>query len=189
MNRPALAAACLMSSSVLLLGAGPTAPPADKAQVERGKYLVMIGGCHDCHTPKKMGPKGPELDTTRLLSGHPEDSKLPAPPKLPPGPWMAVAAWDLTAWSGPWGISYAFNVTPDENTGIGIWSEETFIKTLRTGRHMGTSRPILPPMPWEMYKNFTDGDLKAVYTYLRSIPPIKNRVPEAVINEGPPPAK
>lgn len=160
------------------------------AAVERGKYLVTLAGCHDCHTPKKMGPEGPEPDMSRALSGHPETTVMP-PPLIkpgPPGPWMAVTSMDLTAWAGPWGTSYAFNLTPDENTGIGSWSEETFMKTIRTGRHMGAGRPILPPMPWQMYRHMTDDDLKAVYAYLRSIPPLKNRVPEAVIAEPPPAA-
>ena len=83
-----------------------------------------------------------------------------------------------TAFSGPWGVSYAFNLTPEQNTGLGIWTEEMFIQTIRTGRHMGVSRPINPPMPWPAYRNATDDDLKAVYAYLRTIKPIKNRVPE-----------
>jgi mono/diheme cytochrome c family protein len=153
--------------------------------VERGEYLVTIMGCHDCHTPKRIGPQGPEPDFSRMLSGHPEEPTLPPPPTLPPGPWVATASWDLTAWSGPWGISYATNLTPDENTGLGIWNEEMFVRALRTGRHMGTSRPILPPMPWQLYATITDDDIKAMYAYLRSIPPIKNRVPDAVIVEPP----
>jgi mono/diheme cytochrome c family protein len=148
-------------------------------RVARGRYLVWTLACHDCHTPKKMGPNGPELDTDRLLSGHPEGTELPPPPKAV-GPWVASTTWDLTAWSGPWGISYPFNLTPDENTGIGSWSEETFVQALRTGRHMGVSRPILPPMPWEVYRNLTDEDLRAVYAYLRSIPKIHNRVPQPI---------
>jgi hypothetical protein len=83
-----------------------------------------------------------------------------------------------TAFAGPWGISYASNLTPDPNTGIGIWTEEIFVKTMRTGRHMGTSRPLQPPMPWPSYSHMTDEDLKAVFAYLRSIPAIANRVPE-----------
>jgi hypothetical protein len=146
-------------------------------QVDRGRYLVASLGCSDCHTPKKMGALGPQLDTSRLLSGHPEGSVLPAPPRAV-GPWIASTSWDMTAWSGPWGISYAVNLTADENTGIGIWTEEMFVNALRTGRHMGVSRPILPPMPWEAFRNLTDDDLKAVYAYLRTIPKIKNRVPE-----------
>lgn len=162
------------------------AAAAGASPVERGKYLVWGGGCNDCHTPKKMGSKGPELDTARLLSGAQADAKLPPPPKLPEGPWIAVAAWDLTAWSGPWGISYAINLTPDETTGIGIWTEEMFLKSIKEGRHMGASRPILPPMPWETIRNLSDSDLKAIFAYLRSIPAIKNRVPEAVIVEPAP---
>jgi len=161
----------------------------DAGGVARGKYLAWAGGCNDCHTPKKMGAAGvPELDTTRLLAGHPEEPKLPPPPELAPGPWLAVFSWDLTAAAGPWGVSYAVNLTPDENTGLGIWTEEMFVKAMRTGKHMGTSRPILPPMPWETIRNYTDDDLKAIFAYLRSIPPVKNRVPEAIIAPPPPDA-
>jgi hypothetical protein len=155
------------ASSLLVIGAaafapiGRTARP-EVARVDRGRYLVQAMGCHDCHTPKKMGPKGPEFDFTRALSGHPEGSGLPAPPKLGAGPWTATASWDLTAWSGPWGISYPVNLTPDENTGLGIWTEEMFVKTMRTGRHMGVSRPILPPMPWWALNALEDEDLKSV---------------------------
>jgi mono/diheme cytochrome c family protein len=156
---------------------GAYAASADGA-VARGRYLVATIGCSDCHTPKKMGPNGPVLDESRLLSGHPEGSALPPAPKLPSGPWLAMASWDLTAWNGPWGTSYTFNLTPDENTGIGSWSEETFVRALKTGRHMGVARPILPPMPWEFYRNLTEEDLRAVYAYLRTIPPVHNRVPE-----------
>ena len=127
-----------------------------------------------------MGANGPEEDHGRFLAGHPQDSNFPAPPALPGGPWIGAMSWDLTAWSGPWGISYAMNLTPDENTGIGSWSEETFVQALRTGRHMGVSRPILPPMPWQNFRNLTDEDLKSIYAYLRSIPAVKNRVPEPV---------
>ena len=90
---------------------------------------------------------------------------------------MATAATN-TAFAGPWGISYTANLTPDQNTGLGIWTEEMFLKAIRTGRHMGVSREILPPMPFAMYRNFTDEDLAAIFAYLRSIPPVKNRVPE-----------
>jgi mono/diheme cytochrome c family protein len=154
-------------------------------KVERGRYLAQIMACQDCHTPKKMGPNGPEPDLSRALSGHPEGEPLPAPPRLPEGPWIATTSWDLTAWSGPWGISYPVNLTPDENTGLGIWTEEMFVKAMRTGRHMGASRPILPPMPWQSLAALDDADLTAVYAYLRSLPPIHNRVPEAVIADEP----
>jgi mono/diheme cytochrome c family protein len=166
----ALAAASSSSSSTV-------APAAsDRAKIARGQFIVTLGGCHDCHTPKKMGPHGPEPDLTRALSGHPEGAALPPPPQAN-GPWIASTNVDLTAWSGPWGISYAFNLTPDENTGIGSWSEETFVRAIQTGRHMGVSRPILPPMPWQNFAQLSEDDLKALYAYLRTLAPIKNRVP------------
>jgi cytochrome c len=188
-----------MCAVVVAMGAVSWAWAADQAAsgaakpsaaVERGKYIVFTSGCNDCHTPKKMGPRGPELDLSRLLSGQPEAPALPPPPVLPAGPWIAVTNSDLTAWSGPWGVSYALNLTPDENTGIGSWSEDTFLKAIKTGRHMGVARPILPPMPVDSYKLFTDADLRAIYAYLRSIKPVKNRVPEPVIAPPPgPPTK
>lgn len=151
--------------------------------ITRGKYLMTIGGCHDCHSPKKFGPEGPMPDEDRLLSGHPEGSQLPPidARALQPGGWLLFAG-DVTAAVGPWGISFAANLTPDSTTGIGAWSEETFVKTLRTGKHLGLEggRPILPPMPWQMVRQMTDEDLKAVYTYLQSLPPVKNRVPAPV---------
>lgn len=152
-----------------------------KAQIARGAYLVNIGGCNDCHTPLIMGKNGPEHDRTRVLSGHPEGLKMPAAPKLPAGPWQWVGAGTNTAFAGPWGVSYAANLTPDRLTGIGIWNEETFIRTIRTGRHWGVSRPILPPMPWQNVRGLTDSDLKAVFAYLRSIKPIRNQVPDAIV--------
>jgi mono/diheme cytochrome c family protein len=149
-------------------------------QVERGKHLVLITGCNDCHTPLKMTPQGPAPDMTRMLSGHPESLKMPAPPALPEGPWAWIGGGTNTAFAGPWGVSYAFNLTPDQNTGLGIWTEDLFIKTMRTGRHMGTSRPIKPPMPWQNLSNMSDDDLKAVFAYLQSIPPVSNHVPTAL---------
>jgi cytochrome c553 len=161
------------------VAAAPAMSPA-----ERGKYLVNTAGCNDCHTPWKMGPNGPEPDMTRMLSGHPESEIATTPPKLD-GPWMAAASQTFTAWAGPWGISYTANLTPDQNTGLGIWTEDMFIKTLREGKHMATSRPILPPMPWQVYRNFTDDDLKAIFAYLKTIPPIANHVPDPIIAEPP----
>src|SRR5262245_52596471 len=125
-----LGAAVMLGYLTLDLGRPVEAASTDR--VKRGEYLVNAMGCHDCHTPKKMGPNGPEFDMSRALSGHPEGSPLPPPPKLSDGTWVAATTWDLTAWSGPWGVSYPFNLTPDENTGLGIWTEEMFVKTMRT---------------------------------------------------------
>jgi hypothetical protein len=155
----------------------PAASATPPTAVDRGKYLVTIGGCNDCHTTKKMTPNGPELDTTKLLAGHPADMQLPAPPaSAPNSPWAITTTPTLTAWSGPWGVSFAANLTPDK-TGLGDWTEEMFVKAIRTGKHMGSSRPILPPMPWQDLSAMTDDDLKAAFAYLRSIPPVVNRVP------------
>ena len=163
----------------------PTAAAAPQmSPVDRGKYLVTAAACNDCHTPWKMGPNGPEPDMSRMLSGHPEDQKVTKGPKLD-GPWMAAVSNDFTTWSGPWGISYTANLTPDQNTGLGIWTEDMFIRAIREGKHMGTSRPILPPMPWPAFKNYSDEDLKAIFAYLKSIPPIHNQVPDPIIAEPP----
>ena len=151
------------------------APNAER--VERGRYLVSIMGCNDCHTPLKMGPKGPEPDLARFLSGHPEQMG-PLPATAAQGPWLWSGAATNTAFSGPWGVSYAANITPDQNTGLGIWTEEMFVKAIRTGRHMGTSREILPPMPWPAFRNANDDDLKAIYAYLRTIKSLVNHVPD-----------
>jgi hypothetical protein len=154
----------------------PAAAQKTVSPVERGQYLVTVVGCNDCHTPMKMGANGPEPDMTRLLSGHPQELKL-KPPKLPTDGWMFVGSSTLTAFAGPWGITYAINLTPDQSTGIGAWTEDLFVGAMRTGKHMGASRPIQPPMPWPWYAKMTDDDLKAMYAYLRSIPPISNQVP------------
>jgi len=160
---------------------------------ERGKYLVSTSACHDCHTPKTEGPGGkPILDEKRWLSGHPENAPYPSwtPADLQERNAMALTNPMLTAWAGPWGVSFAFNLTPDKETGIAEWSENNFIQAMRTGKHQGqpNGRDILPPMPWEVYKNMTDDDLKAIYAYLRTIPAVKNQVPLPVV-PGAAPAK
>lgn len=155
-------------------------PPsaASPATVARGKYLVTTAGCHDCHTPWKMGDKGPEPDFSRALSGHPEQVQMTPAPRLPEGPWLTVTAATNTAFAGPWGVSFTANLTPDPDTGLGQWSQRNFVDTIRTGRHMGRGREVLPPMPIPAYRNFTDQDLAAIYAYLRTVPPVKNRVPD-----------
>ena len=152
-------------------------PAAATEQVTRGKYLVLTGGCHDCHTPWKMTPQGPGPDMTLALSGHPEALDMPPAPALPAGPWLVTLAATHTASAGPWGVSFTANLTPDRETGLGKWTERTFIDTIRTGRHLGRGREILPPMPIAVYQNFTDADLAAIFAYLRTIPAVKNRVP------------
>jgi hypothetical protein len=97
---------------------------------------------------------------------------------------MAATTDTFTAWTGPWGVSFSANLTPDQNTGIGVWTEEMFIQTLREGKHMGNGRPLLPPMPWQPYGQKTDDDLKAIFAYLKSLPPMANRVPDPVPPPG-----
>lgn len=168
-------------------GAGEAVPAkADPSAVERGRYLVTIMGCNDCHTPWRMGENGPEPDMSRMLSGHPQQLVLPPPPALTPGAWESASWSTITAWAGPWGISYTRNLTPDKETGLGSWSEKEFIATLRNGRERGIGRELLPPMPWPAYGQATDEDLAAMFAYLRSIPAIANRVPDNVPPAAPP---
>jgi hypothetical protein len=166
--------------------ANPADMPVDQ-MIAKGKYLVNIGGCNDCHSPKIMTRMGPVVDSTKPLSGSPADMKLPPVDtnQITPGKWY-LGASDLTAWVGPWGISYAANLTPDTATGIGGMTEGTFIKILRSGKFMGVDagRPIMPPMPVENFKTVSDNDLKCIFAYLKSLKPVKNHVHDYV----PPPA-
>ncbi len=173
-----IAVAALAVAALARAVVRPAAETIAKNRVERGRYLVSTSGCHDCHTPWVVGPEGPEPDMTRALQGHPEELVMPPAPDLGDGPWVVATAATNTAFAGPWGVSFTANLTPDENTGIGIWTEEIFVNTIRSGRHWGVSRPILPPMPWQVYRQMTDEDLKSIYAYLRTIRPIHNRVPE-----------
>jgi mono/diheme cytochrome c family protein len=160
---------------------------SQKALIERGLYMVTLGGCNDCHSPKRMTPNGPVPDEARLLSGHPADEKLPpVPPNIfGPDKWGAITNNNLTGWVGPWGTSYTSNLSPDPETGTGAWNEELFIRIIRSGKFMGSGRNILPPMPWYDYARLSDADLKAIFAYLKSLKPIKNQVPAAVL--APPP--
>lgn len=178
----ALLAALCATPALFIIGAEKSKKPANAEAVARGKYLVSFGGCNDCHTPLKLTGKGPVPDMTRMLSGHPQETKLPLPDRRP-GPWFAATA-GMTAWAGPWGITYSANLTPDNNSGLGIWTEEMFLKAMRIGRHMGAGREILPPMPWQNLAALSDEDLKAVYAYLRTIPAITNHVPSPVAPDG-----
>ena len=125
-----------------------------------------------------------ELDEARLLSGHPAEEVLPEVDVslIAPGKWLLFNQ-HITAGVGPWGISYGANLTPDNNTGIGLWQEEHFINAMRSGKHMGEGRPILPPMPWQAIGKASDEDLKAMFAYLKSLKPISNQVPQPVSSE------
>ncbi len=175
---------------IILLAAQPALAQtkgAGKEKMSRGEYLAMYGGCSDCHTPKIMTPNGPANDASRLLSGHPANAQVPAVPAgvLGPTQWAAMTNNDFTAWAGPWGVSFAANLTPDTATGLGGWTADQFIKTMRTGKHLGVGRPLLPPMPWFDVAMLTDQDLKALFGYLKSVKPISNPVPQPIPPKGP----
>jgi mono/diheme cytochrome c family protein len=121
---------------------------ADK--IARGRRLVHTSGCVDCHTP---GTFYGAPDTTRMLSG----SEL--------------------GWQGPWGVSYPRNLTPDQATGIGSWTEDQIVTAFRTG-HRPDGTPLLPPMPWPAYAFLTDEDAYSISAYLKSIPPIDHKAPD-----------
>ncbi len=150
-----LAAGCLISC------ARESAAPkgmTDTELVERGRYLVTVLGCDDCHTP---GYFYGAADTARALSG----SEL--------------------GWKGFWGVSYAANLTPEPQTGIGAWSENDIITAIRTGKTpMGEQ--IMPPMPWPDFAHLTDDDARAVAKYLKTLTPILHQVPEHIPPGGKP---
>jgi mono/diheme cytochrome c family protein len=178
-----LATAVTVGCSDGPLSVNASAAAKDAGRVDRGRYLVSVVGCSDCHTPMKMGSTGPEPDMAHFLAGHPEQvGALPA--GAPQGPWLWAGAATNTAFTGPWGVSYAANLTPDGNTGLGIWTEEMFVKAIRTGRHMGVSRPIMPPMPWPAFRNASDEDLRSIYAYLRTLKPVANHVPNPQLPAG-----
>ena len=160
------------------------------SQIKWGEHLVTIGGCNDCHTPKKMTPQGPVPDENLMLSGHPE--KMPAPDvdRKEMESKGLIVTQDLTAWVGPWGISFAANITPDA-TGIGSWQESNFITALREGKFKGmtSARNLLPPMPWQLFKEMSDDEIKAIFAYLKSIKPVKNIVPQPEPPVSAPPGK
>ena len=146
--------------------------------IRRGEYLVNTIGCRDCHSPKREGPHGPEIIQELDLSGFQAGSEVPSidHPNNNNG-WILFSP-DLTTAVGPWGQSFAGNITSDA-TGIGNWTEENFMRALREGKSKGLpgARDLLPPMPWFVYKNLSDQDLKAIFAYLQTTPPVQNIVP------------
>ena len=175
MKRAVYAVAVLLFAAVTSAQAPAAKADPQTEKVKRGKYMVMVGSCTDCHTPMKMTPDGPAPDMERFLSGHPEGAPDPGGTLGPND--LALTATDLTTWKQQFGTVYTRNLTPDK-TGLGDWTEAQFIKTLRTGRHQGDGRALLPPMPWIGYAVMTDGDLQAVWAYLRTLKPIRNVVPD-----------
>lgn len=160
---------------------GFTPPIADPVQlVKRGQYLVSAIGCDDCHSPKKMGPHGPEIDTALRFSGYPAGRPLPAFDTGTARKWILFGS-DLTSTVGPWGVSFAANISSDP-TGIGNWTEAQFIRCIREGKWKGLEqgRPLLPPMPWQSFRNLSYEDLRCIYAYLKTSKPVKNSVPQPI---------
>lgn len=150
-------------------------------QVKRGAYLVRIMLCNDCHSPKIMTDQGPQTDPKLMLSGHPSDEKLPPFTDPTVAQNYALFSGGSTAVIGPWGTSFAANLTPDD-TGLGNWTINNFKKAIREGKLKGLdgSRDLLPPMPWQEIRHATDEDLEAIFAFLQSIPPVKNVVPRPI---------
>ena len=148
--------------------------------VKRGEYLVATSGCDDCHSPKRMGPRGPELIPELRLSGHPSSQPLPPIDTTEISKGWVLFGPGNTACVGPWGTSYSGNLTSDES-GIGNWTEEQFFTCIRKGKYKGMegSRPLLPPMPWPIMAQMTDEDLRSIFYYLKTTKPVKNVVPAA----------
>lgn len=153
-------------------------PLSQEELVQRGSYLVNAIGCDDCHSPKKMGPNGPEVIPDLRFSGYPSERPLQKVDTNSVKNGWSMFGSDFTSTFGPWGISFAANITSDA-TGIGNWKEEQFIKAIREGKSKGLegNRSLLPPMPWFVYRNFSDEDLSAIFAYLKSTKPVKNIVP------------
>jgi len=173
---------CLDSGGIAEFVSPAGADSANK--VQRGKYLVTVMGCDDCHSPKKFGPNGPEVDTLLRFGGYPAGRPLPGFDTATGHKWVLFAG-DLTASVGPWGTSFSANISSDP-TGIGSWTEEQFIRCLREGKWKGLdSRPLLPPMPWQNVSKLTDRDLKSIYAYLRTTRPVNNTVPQPIPPGGP----
>ncbi len=158
-----------------------TASLSNDSLIKKGAYLVGIMGCHDCHTPKKMTDHGPALDMDRLLAGHPAEMPIMEFDAATTQNW-ALFNMTGTAVVGPWGASFSANLTSDD-TGIGNWTEAQFKKAITEGKLKGMdgTRPLLPPMPWENYKNIKDEDVKAIFAYLKSTKPVKNIVPNPIL--------
>jgi mono/diheme cytochrome c family protein len=122
--------------------------PAQK--IERGRYLTAVASCNDCHTP---GALYGAPDMSRQLAGS------------------------EVGWTGPWGTTYAANLTPDSTTGIGRYTEDDIVNALRKGVK-ADGAPVLPPMPWPWFAQFTDEDAYAIAAYLKSVPAVVHAVPE-----------
>lgn len=148
--RPELTATLI---SVLLATLVPGSARADEAQIERGRYLVQIAGCGDCHTPGHFLGKP---DLSRFLGCSEVGFEIPGV-----------------------GVVYGPNLTPDEATGLGTWSEDQIVAAIRTGA-TPDGRGLVPVMPWPNLSTLSDDDAYAIAAYLKSLDPVANDVPGPV---------
>ncbi len=144
----------MRTSAWIALAAAITAaalPATVRAQslVDRGKYLVTLGGCNDCHTP---GYFFGNPDMTKFLGGSDVAFEIPG----------------LGAFAGR-------NITPDRDTGIGNWTSEQIVTALQTGQRPD-GRTLAPIMPWHALASLTKEDAAAIAAFLKSIPPVKREV-------------
>jgi mono/diheme cytochrome c family protein len=123
---------------------------ATEAQIKRGKYLVSVISCGDCHTEGALAGK-PDLE-------HPLG-----------GSSIGFAVPGL-------GVFYGSNLTPDAETGIGSWSNAQIVAALTKGERPD-GRMLAPIMPWRSFANLTPKDAEAIVAYLKSLPPVKHKVP------------
>jgi hypothetical protein len=151
----------------------------DELKVKRGDQIIRIAGCRDCHSPKEMTSAGLVETVGLSFSGYPAKRHV-----IPIGSVLIRQGWvmynsDCTMAVGPWGVSFASNLTPD-STGIGSWKLENFRLAIKEGRFKGVAenRLLLPPMPWRNYANMTDFDVEAIFAFLNSMPPVHNNVPQ-----------
>jgi len=135
---------------VLVASAGSLAARADDSRIERGKYLVSVIPCTDCHTPGTFLGKP---DMARYLAGSEVGFEIPG-----------------------LGVFYGPNITPDTESGIGGWTDEQIATALITGKRPD-GRLLAPAMPIESFKHLTHDDALAIAAYLKSLPAIKNKVP------------
>jgi mono/diheme cytochrome c family protein len=165
------------AAAALAVPAKPAAISGEAQLVTRGGQLVGLGGCGDCHTPMRFDPalQMPVRNMDLMLSGHPVGA--PDPTGAPGQGDQGVIGSTFTSFRLPFGVVYAANLTPDKATGLGDWTVQQFIATMRTGHEKGKGRPLLPPMPWQNLAAASDEDLTAIFAYLHSIPAVKNKVP------------
>jgi len=163
-------------TTVLVLGLAACSHSSTSGNMKRGQQLVSMGGCADCHTPKRFDPKlgMPVPDMTRFLSGHPEGA--PDPQAQPGQTDMAVIGSEGPMEDPAFGKVWARNLTPDKETGIGNWTTEEIVAALQTGIRPD-GRMLAPIMPYHAFAHLTKEDVTAIADYLKTIKPVNHAVP------------